>query len=234
MPDIDDPQNCLGPGRCIDSDHPDVVARALALTDGLSSDLDKAIALYYWARDSIRYNPYAVGRTPADFSASATLAAGEGWCVPKAALLAALCRAVGIPARVGYADVRNHLSTANLRASMQTDVFYFHGYTSIYLNGQWVKATPAFNVELCDKFGLLPLEFDGLQDSLYHAFDRAGNRHMEYLNERGDYLDVPFEEIMSLFAVHYPNLLTDSSGTTAAVPDAADWDDDVAREVAGS
>ena len=232
MQTIDDPRACLDPGRCIDSDHPAVIDLALSLTNGLDSDLDKAVALYYWCRDKIRYNPYGIGVTPGAFSAGATLAAGEGWCVPKAALLAALCRAAGIPARVGYADVRNHLSTANLRANMQTDVFYFHGYTSIYLGDRWVKATPAFNVELCDKFGLLPLEFDGLQDSLYHEFDRSGNRHMEYIAERGEYLDVPFDEIMAVFAEHYPRLVPGAGA--AAGPDSADWEADVERETSAS
>ncbi len=117
--------------------------------------------------------------------ASTALANGYGWCVPKAALLAAACRAAGIPARVGYADVRNHLSTERLRQNMGSDLFVWHGYTDIWLDGQWLKATPAFNIELCDRFGLLPLEFDGRADSIYHPFDTAGNRHMEYVTMHG-------------------------------------------------
>ena len=105
--------------------------------------------------------------------------------MPKATLLAAACRAIGIPARVGFADVRNHLSTARMREVMQTDVFYWHGYAVLLLDGAWRKATPAFNRELCERFDLLPLEFDGRADSLYHPFDRQGHRHMEYLADRG-------------------------------------------------
>ena len=97
--------------------------------------------------------------------ASAVLATGYGWCVTKAALLAAAARAAGIPARLGFADVRNHLSTERMRATMATDVFVWHGYTELWLQGAWRKATPAFNVELCERFGLLPLEFDGRNDS---------------------------------------------------------------------
>ncbi|MDX1735038.1 MAG: transglutaminase family protein, partial [Halioglobus sp.] len=187
----DNLQQYLNPSRFIDSRHPDVVEQAGALTDGLANDLDRAVALYYWTRDAVRYNPYAVSSEPGAFLASATLRAREGWCVPKAILLAALCRALGIPARVGFADVRNHLSTDRMRQTMQTDIFYYHGYTSIHLEGKWVKATPAFNIELCEKFGLQPLEFDGREDSLYHAFDRAGNKHMEYLSDRGEFTDLP-------------------------------------------
>jgi transglutaminase-like putative cysteine protease len=179
------------------------------------------VALYYWVRDEIRYNPYGVALTPETLAASHTLAVREAWCVPKSVLLAALCRAVGIPARLGFADVRNHLSTERMRQSMDTDVFYFHGYTAIFLEGKWVKATPAFNIELCEKFGLHPLEFDGLEDSLYHEFDRSGNRHMEYLNDRGEYVDIPLDEMLAVFAEHYPDMIAD----------ATDWDADVRQEV---
>lgn len=224
MPTVDD---YLRPSQFIDSTHPAVVQRTESLIDSAASQLENAVTLYYWVRDDIRYNPYMVASSHEAYLASTTLALGEGWCVPKAILLAALCRAAGIPARVGFADVRNHLSTARLRENMGTDIFYFHGYTSIFLNRKWVKATPAFNIELCQKFGLRPLEFDGLEDSLYHEFDVAGNRHMEYLNDRGEYLDLPYDELAAVFLEHYPNLFKAES----ELQNAADWDGDVDREV---
>ena len=223
------PEAYLAPGRFIDSEHPAIIARTAGLLRESASQLENALALYYWVRDSIRYNPYTAALDPGSFLASATLEAGEGWCVPKALLLSALCRAAGIPARVGFADVRNHLSTARMRASMQTDVYYFHGYSVLYLEGRWVKATPAFNIELCDKFGLRPLEFNGRVDSLYHPFDRAGNRHMEYLNDRGEYPDLPFEELVAVFRRHYPNMFAEAAAGTDR-PERASWDADVARE----
>ncbi|MEJ2531826.1 MAG: transglutaminase family protein [Halioglobus sp.] len=219
----------LAPGRFIDSGHPAIIAQTEALVRDSASQLENAVSLYYWVRDSIRYNPYTAGLDPASFLASTTLQAGEGWCVPKALLLSALCRAAGIPAHVGFADVRNHLSTARMRAVMQTDVFYFHGYSVLYLEDRWVKATPAFNIELCEKFGLCPLEFNGREDSLYHPFDLAGHRHMEYLNDRGAYPDLPFEELVAVFHRHYPNMFDQASAGTD-LPDRADWNADVARE----
>ena len=221
----------LQPSRCIDSGHPEIVTAVGTLTNPKQSARENAVSLYYHVRDDIRYNPYAVGTAVESFLASTTLRAREGWCVPKAILLAALCRAAGIPARVGFADVRNHLSTERLRATMQTDVFYFHGYTSIYLDDSWVKATPAFNIELCEKFGLRPLEFNGHEDSLYHEFDVAGNRHMEYLNDRGEHLDLPFEEMSAVFRTHYPNMFTDKVNGSNGRPESANWDADVDREV---
>ena len=228
MTDLPIPEQCLAPSRFIDSDHPAVAALTRSLTDPSAGEVANAVALYYWVRDRVRYNPYVVDTSPDAYLASATLAAGEGWCVTKALLLAALCRAAGIPARVGYADVRNHLSTERLRRSMQTDVFYFHGYTSLFLDGRWVKATPAFNIELCEKFALRPLEFNGREDSLYHEFDVAGNRHMEYLNERGEYLDLPFDDLMATMREHYPRML--AADGKAASESAESWEADVARE----
>jgi len=186
--------------------------------------LQRAVDLYYAVRDEFRYNPYSISLEEQAFKASFTLEAGQGWCVPKAILLAACCRAAGIPARLGFADVKNHLSTERLRQSMKTDVFLWHGYTSVYLEGQWVKATPAFNVELCDKFGLKPLEFDGLADSIYHEFDCAGNKHMEYLQERGEYQDLPLTEMLSDFEKIYGMNLTEEFNN-------ASFDEDVEKEI---
>jgi transglutaminase-like putative cysteine protease len=209
----------------INCDHESIKAYARDKTSSDDSDIAKAVALYYAVRDDIRYDPYSFDLDPASFAANLTLEAGVGWCVPKAILLAACCRALGIPARLGFADVKNHLSTERLRETMKTDVFHWHGYTSIFLNGRWVKATPAFNVELCNKFGLKPLEFDGSEDSIYHEFDQAGNRHMEYLLDRGEYADVPFDEMMTLFKEVYGGFFDQ--------PDLQNhsFDDDVNREV---
>jgi len=193
----------LQPTALLDSDHPAVVAFA-ARHGGGADDRQRAVSLYYAVRDGFRYDPYRIDLSPAGMRASTVLANGFGWCVPKATLLAAACRAIGIPARVGFADVRNHLSTARMREVMQTDVFYWHGYAVLLLDGAWRKATPAFNRELCERFDLLPLEFDGRGDSLYHPFDRQGHRHMEYLADRGAFDDVPLARMAQDFARLYP------------------------------
>ena len=193
----------LQPTALLDSDHPAVVAFA-ARHGGGADDRQRAVALYYAVRDGFRYDPYRIDLSPAGMRASTVLANGFGWCVPKATLLAAACRAIGIPARVGFADVRNHLSTARMREVMQTDVFYWHGYAVLLLDGAWRKATPAFNRELCERFDLLPLEFDGRGDSLYHPFDRQGHRHMEYLADHGAFDDVPLARMTQDFARLYP------------------------------
>ena len=199
-------QAFLQPATMIDSDHPAVIAFAERHTQGLHDTRERTVALYYAVRDGFRYDAYAIDLSDAGLKASTVLAQGHGWCVSKSALMAAACRAVGIPARVGFADVRNHLSTARMREHLKTDVFYWHGYTDILIDGQWLKATTAFNVELCTRFGLKPLEFDGREDSIYHPFDLSGNRHMEYVAFRGTYADVPAAAIRADFATYYPGL----------------------------
>ena len=193
----------LTPGRFIDSDHPTIIAFAKETVGELEDPTEKAIELYGRVRDDFRYDPYNIPSDAEGYKASATLARGYGYCVTKSALMAAAARAVGVPARVGYADVRNHLTSEKLKERMGTDLFAFHGYTELFLHGAWVKATPVFNLSLCEKVGVLPLEFDGKQDSIFHPFDASGRRHMEYVRDRGAYADVPFEEIQRVFAEVY-------------------------------
>jgi len=208
----------------IDADHPSVVQYAAQHTKQGDNPIDQAIGLYYAVRDGIRYDPYRLDLTIEGMKASSTLDKQYGWCVSKAVLLAACCRNRGIPARLGFADVKNHLSTERLRQTMKTDVFYWHGYTSLYLGGKWVKATPAFNRELCEKFQIGTLEFNGREDSLYHPFDLTGQRHMEYLRDRGEYADLPLDEMRAEFKIRYPMFVE---------PIKDDFDRDVVVETAG-
>jgi len=199
----------LSSARFIDSDAPDVVAFARTASAGSSSDLDKVQRLYGAVRDGIAYDPYVNFSDPTNFRASGVLAARRGFCVGKAALLAACCRAIGIPARVGYADVRNHMTSPKLYERIKTDVFIWHSYAELLVDGRWVKATPAFDAALCARVGIAPLDFDGQSDSLFQPFDRAGRRHMEYLVDRGAFADVPFETMLADFRATYPMLISE-------------------------
>jgi len=170
------------------------------------SDIEKAVALYYGVRDGIRYNPYVFSVEKEHFTASHCLQAGQSYCIPKAILLAAVARLNDIPARIGLADVRNHLSSQALIDWLRSDVFVMHGYTEMYLQGKWVKATPAFDGALCKKMAVLPLEFNGLEDSVFHEHNGEGERHMEYLVDHGQFSEVPYELIVAHIAQAYPHL----------------------------
>lgn len=201
------------PGAFIDSAHPAIVAFAREAAAGTSAEVERAVSVYRAVRDRIRYDPYLDFTDPSHYRASGVLAAGHGFCGGKAALLAACARAVGIAARVGYADVRNHMTSRRLRAVMQSDIFRWHSYTDLHVDGVWVKATPAFDAGLCERVGVAVLDFDGRSDSLFHAFDQSGRRHMEYLHDRGVFDDVPFDTIVQEFRAYYPGFFASTAMT---------------------
>ena len=197
----------LQPTRYIDSDNAAVQAFARAAVDGVTAEKARAIALYTAVRDGIAYDPYLDYTDRDVFRASAVLAAKRGFCVGKSALLAACARSLGIAARPGFADVRNHLTSKRLRELVGSDNFIWHSYTEMKIDGAWVKCTPAFDSALCARAKIAPLEFDGVHDSLFHPFDAAGRRHMEYLQDRGTFDDVPVETIFADFQRYYARLL---------------------------
>jgi len=193
----------LSPGHYIDSGNARIVGFTKENLKG-RDERSRAVSLYYAVRDKIRYNPFLDFSKTEAFRASSVLEAGQGFCIGKASLLAACARAAGIAARVGFADVKNHLTTPRLAETMGSDLFVYHGYTEMRIDGRWVKATPAFNLALCTRFRVKPLEFDGRADSIFHPFDEDERRHMEYLRDRGVYADVPVDEIQQAFREAYP------------------------------
>jgi transglutaminase-like putative cysteine protease len=194
----------LAPTAYLDSDSDAVRGFVARVTDGAADAGETARRLFAAVRDEIRYDPYSLSADPADYRASAVLEAGSAYCVPKAVALTAAARAAGIPARLGFADVRNHLQSERLLAAMGTDLFVYHGYSAIWIRGHWRKASPAFNRELCERFGVAPLDFDGRSDALLHPYTGSGERHMEYVRDHGLFADLPFEQIMAAYAATYP------------------------------
>lgn len=197
------------PDDFVDSDHPAVVAFAQQHAGGLSLR-EAAVALYYAIRDGWRYSPWNVSSSPADYRASTVLQRDPpvGHCIDKATLLAACARAVGIPSRLHFADVRNHIGTEKLERQLGTDLLVYHGYTELHLDGRWVAATPAFNAELCAHLGVAPLEFDGVHDSIFQAFDRVPGAFMEYVTDHGVHATLPLEAMFAAWRTHYPGFAT--------------------------
>lgn len=211
---MDDNSQYLRPTAFIDSDHPDIArfAEEHLGGGGGGDERERVLRLFAAVRDEIHYDPYVPMADPESYRASSALHRGRGFCIPKAALLAACCRHIGVPARVGYGDVRNHLATRRLTEWLESDVYTWHSYAEILIDGRWVKATPAFNKAMCEKFGVLPLEFDGRNDCLFHPFDRNGRQHMEYLRYRGVFADVPFDTIVAEFRLLYPKAMAAEDG----------------------
>jgi transglutaminase-like putative cysteine protease len=193
----------LAPTTIIDSDH-QTIRNYATRTVGQSTELiEIATKLYLAVRDGILYDPYSPFYLPEHYRASYVLKRGRSFCVPKASLLCALGRACGIPSRVGLADVRNHLTTKQLTDFMGSDLFVCHGFVELYLEGKWVKATPAFNSALCERHHVPPLDFSGREDSLFQPYNLKNQKFMEYVAIRGVYADVPVGEIVAAWKETY-------------------------------
>lgn len=203
----------LAPTWFVDSDSDAVGAWAEQAVGAATDPIEVARRLFLAVRDGIRYDPYAATEQPAHYRASFITTTERNWCIPKSVLLTACARRMGIPARLGFADVRNHLTSEKLGASMGTDLFAWHGYSVLLLDGRWVKLSTAFNIELCERFGTKVLEFDGVNDSLMHPYDEAGRRHMEYVNDRGIHDDLPLNDIFETFLQIYPGWVKHEDGS---------------------
>ncbi len=203
-------QKYLDPTPIIDSDHQSIIDYATETIGETTDTIQRAIKLYYAVRDGIWYDPYYPFYLPEHYRASNVLKSGRGYCVCKASLLCALGRAFGIPSRVGFADVKNHLATRQLIEFLGSDLFVYHGFVEFYLDGKWVKATPAFNRELCERHSVAPLEFNGREDSIFHSYNLEKKQFMEYVADHGIYADIPVDIIVTAWKEAYGNTRVDS------------------------
>ena len=188
-------QEYLKPTSIVNSDNPAIKNKAQEITKGQKGIVEKARSLFYFVRDRVKYNPYLPRYLPEHFRASNTLARGEGFCIQKAALLIALSRAVGIPARFHFVILRNHLLPEKMAELLVSNVIPDHAFAEFYLDGKWIGATPAFDLEMCQKYGIIPVEFDGKKEAKFHSHAKNGKLHIEYILDRGTYVDLPIEEI---------------------------------------
>lgn len=196
----------LSPTEFLDFNAPSVRRYAFEKTVGAHTATEKAVKLYYAVRDDYPYNPYVFDLRRAGLAASRIVEREQGYCVEKAVLLAAAARVVGIPSRLSFCNVRNHLATERLEKILQTDVLVFHGAAELFLDGRWLKATPAFDADLCRKLNVAPLEFDGRSDSVFQQRDALGNVFMEYLDDYGNFADLPYELYLAELRKHYPHV----------------------------
>ncbi len=193
----------LTPTAIIDSNHESIQDFATKISNGMIDPVEIAVKLYLAVRDGILYDPYSPFYLPEHYRASYVLKRGRSFCVPKASLLCALGRACGIPSRIGLADVRNHLATKQLIEFIGSDLFVYHGFVEFYLEGKWVKATPAFNIDLCKRHHVPPLEFNGREDSLFQAYNLRNQKFMEYVPFHGVYADLPVDKIFAAWEKAY-------------------------------
>ncbi len=185
----------LQPTYIIDSDHPSVIAKAEEIVAGCltDSDVEKAKKLFVFARDGVPFSRFVKVGTKEDFQASTTLERKKGYCAQKAVVLAALARAAGIPARVGLADIRNHAVAPQMLKLLKTNIFKVHVYVEMHLEGEWRRATPAFDTRTCSRVGWPLVRFDGKNDAMLAPELAGGERFIEYIKWFGTFSDLPYD-----------------------------------------
>lgn len=187
----------LKPTPTIDCDNEAIREKAHDLIKNQRDTADKAKSLFYFVRDKIKYNMYVPFYLLEHYIASRTLQKGEGYCCQKAILMAALARAVGIPARLGYADIINYMLPKKFVEARKSNLIIYHGFAELFLNDRWVKVTPVFDLDMCQRHRFIPVDFDGKNDAKFHPINQDGKPHIEYVRERGSYEDIPLDEILN-------------------------------------
>jgi hypothetical protein len=99
--------------------------------------------------------------------------------------------------------LRNNLLPEKTLKWLGTDILPFHGYSELYINGNWVKATPAVDLRTCERGRIVPVEFDGKNDALFSSRNQDGALHIEYLKFRGRYPDVPLDTLWDTVTRYY-------------------------------
>ncbi|WP_456423018.1 transglutaminase-like domain-containing protein [Lutibacter sp.] len=178
---------------------------------------EKAKLLYLKIRDNWRYNPYRISLSKENYKASVVAKKTETHCIDKSILFIAGLRGLKIPSRIHLAKVKNHIGIERIVEKFGTDEISPHGMVDVFLDGKWLKSSPAFNIELCHKCNVAPLEFDGEKDSIFQEFDNLGNKFMEYIDDYGYFDDVPIDFIFDNFKENYPQIMNRLNGYTDIV-----------------
>lgn len=187
-------------------EHPLIQAYVSERTKELGDLPSKAAAIYYAVRDDFPYYPYRISLVKEQLRAHVLLERKMGHCLEKSVLLCACLRALGIPSRIGLAKVTNHIGTARLEEILMSNVLVPHGYVDFLLGDTWIKLTPAFNAELCNKLNVDPLSFSATHDSIFQEYRKTGDKFMEYIDDYGSFQDLPFDRIVELLHQHYPHV----------------------------
>jgi transglutaminase-like putative cysteine protease len=201
-------EETLKPTFFMDYEHPLIQEKAKELIEGIPEDdnIGKAVKLFYFVRDQIRYSVRNARESynKENWRSSVTLETGFAFCIPKSILLASLARAVGIRSRLHFVDIINHMTSDRLKKDMGSNLFIFHGFVELFLDGRWVEANCAFDKELCLRKDFPAVNFDGKRDGLFAATNKDGKPFVEYIKDRGVYTDAPHQEVMKTWAAEYP------------------------------
>jgi transglutaminase-like putative cysteine protease len=193
----------LKPTELIDSDHPDVVAAARRLTQGCASDEEKLGRIYAYVRDM----PYDILRAFRDLAegkrrASDVLAAGHAFCMGKASSFAALCRAAGIPARIGFQQLDcpdKPFMSEEVRRLWGDRPLPWHSLGEAWLGGKWLKLDATIDSAAAEAKGRpYTRQFDGEHDipTVEGPILRDLESHADYPREVAEWYETMAREVM--------------------------------------
>jgi len=204
----------LPPTYFFDFESEEIQAFISEFKDTELSQKEIAIALYTKVRDTWRYDPYNLSFNKEKYRASEIAKRTKGHCVDKSIILVACLRAMGIPARIHLAKVKNHIAVDRLIEKFGSNELTPHGMVDAYINGKWLKLSPTFNASLCEMLNVAPLDFDGENDAVLQAFNEDGTQFMEYLEDYGYFEDVPVAFMAQNAREHYPNIFDTGNNQT--------------------
>lgn len=194
-PESDDLNDYLVSDAIVDWQTPLVREKALELTRSLPDEVAKARCLYEWVRDGIPHSNDA-GLDILTCTASEVLQHGTGICFAKSHLLAALLRAVNIPAGFCYQVLRFDPPVDNEPV--------LHGFNAIYLAtlNRWIRVdargnTNGINAQFSVEKEQLAFAMDPLADEfIYEAIfavpvDSVVKRLKQYRTMHDLWQDLP-------------------------------------------
>jgi len=208
---LEDINNYLKESFFFDYTHESIKHIVKDLINVKISKKEKALKLYYIVRDGWRYNPSRISFVAEDLKASVIAKKEEGHCIDKSIIYISCLRALNIPARIGMAKIKNHIGTEKLEEKFGTNILTPHGYVEVFLNNKWIKATPAFNKELCAYYNVSALDFDGENDSIFQEYSKSNEKFMEYIEDYGTFEDFPVEFVKRNMRQYYPSIFDDDS-----------------------
>ena len=194
----------LKPTEFIDSDNPDIVSKAEELTDGCADDKEKLGNIYYFVRDfpydildSFRY--LAEGKR----QASDVLNNGKAFCMGKASMFAALCRASGIPSRIGFQQLHcpdKPFMNEEVAKIWGDRKLPWHSLGEAYLGGKWLKLDATIDKEFAARKGrVYSQEFDGVHDipSVEGPLIKDLPSHKDYPKDVADWYEQVAKDVVA-------------------------------------
>jgi len=155
---VDSLQKYLEPESLIESNHPDIIQAAKEITKDANDSWEAAVSLSKWVSENIR------GAIPGGTSAINTYKTRLGECGSHSRLLAAFCRAVGIPARLSLGCMYTTYYYGSFGQHAWTEIFMGDaGWIAVDATAEEIDYVDAGHIRLGELNSFLPVEMKILE-----------------------------------------------------------------------